>query len=152
MLNRRAFLITAAAAPAALSLASPAFAMTPEIYAVDGVALEGYDPVAYFKEETDVKGSSAYSTSWKGAEWHFASAENLADFEADPEAFAPQYGGYCAYAVSKGYTAKTDADAWTIHDGKLYLNFNKSVRRRWLKDVPGHVASADANWPAVLNA
>lgn len=152
MLNRRSFLIAAAAAPVVFSTANPALAATPEIFAPDGVAINGYDPVAYFKEERHLRGDSSHSIVWKGAEWRFASAENLADFEANPEGFAPQYGGYCAYAVSKGYTAKTDPDAWTVHDGKLYLNFNKSIRRRWLRDVPGNVALADANWPAVLEA
>lgn len=150
MLNRRTFLLASAAAPVGLALAKPALAKTPEVFASGGVAINGYDPVAYFKEETHVRGSADFVTSWKGVEWRFASAENLADFTADPDAFAPQYGGYCAYAVSQGYTAKTDPDAWTIYDGKLYLNFNKSVRRRWLKDVPGNIAKGDANWPAVL--
>ncbi|MEE2943598.1 MAG: YHS domain-containing (seleno)protein [Pseudomonadota bacterium] len=152
MLNRRTFLLTAAASPAIVALASPALAKTPEVFATDGVAINGYDPVSYFKEETHVRGSETFKTMWKGAEWRFANAENLADFNANPEAYAPQYGGYCAYAVASGYTAKTDPDAWTVHDGKLYLNFNKSVRRRWLKDVPGNIAKGDANWPSVLNA
>lgn len=152
MLNRRTFLISAAAAPAAFSLATPALAKTPEIYAPDGIAMKGYDTVAYFKQETHVKGNASFKTNWKGAEWHFASAENLADFTASPEAFAPQYGGWCAFAVAHGATAKTDADAWTLHDGKLYMNFNKSVRAKWRKDIPGFVARADANWPAVLEA
>lgn len=152
MLNRRSFLIAAAASPAAFALARPALAKTPEIYAPDGVALKGYDTVAYFKQETHVLGDSAFTTTWKGAEWHFASAENQADFIANPEAFAPQYGGWCAFAVAHGATAKTDADAWTLHDGKLYLNFNKAVRTKWRRDIPGFVARADANWPAVLEA
>ena len=152
MLSRRTFLIAAAAAPVAGAMAKPALADTPEIYAPKGIALKGYDPVAYFKEATDVKGDPAIATSWKGAEWHFASAENLADFAADPDRFAPQYGGWCAYAVANGYTAKTDADAWTIHNGKLYLNFNKSIRRKWLRDVDGFIARGDANWPNVLMA
>ncbi|NNF24928.1 MAG: YHS domain protein, partial [Rhodobacteraceae bacterium] len=72
-------------------------------------------------------------------------------FDADPAAFAPQYGGYCAYAVSKGATATTDPDAWTVHDGRLYLNFSTTVRSIWQEDIPGNIARADANWPGVLD-
>lgn len=76
----------------------------------------------------------------------------MATFEAAPETYAPQYGGYCAYAVSQGYTASTDPKAWTIHDGKLNLNYSKGVRRRWSRDIPGNIVLGDANWPNVLNA
>ena len=93
MLTRRNFVLTAMAAPAAGLLATPTLAMTPEVFAVDGLAIRGYDPVAYFKEQTDVEGSAEQSIVWKGAEWRFASAENLADFESNPERWAPQYGG-----------------------------------------------------------
>ncbi|MCH2250233.1 MAG: YHS domain-containing protein [Cognatishimia sp.] len=152
MLTRRTFVLAAMAAPAAGLLATPALAMTPEVFAVDGLAIRGYDPVAYFKEQTDVEGSAERSIMWKGAEWRFASAENLADFEANPERWAPQYGGYCAFAVAKGYTAKTEANAWSIHNDKLYLNFSRAVRARWALNKDGFIKDADANWPQVLNA
>ncbi|MGH1444534.1 MAG: YHS domain-containing (seleno)protein [Cognatishimia sp.] len=152
MLNRRTFLISAAAAPAAFTLATPALAAKPEIYAPNGIAIKGYDTVAFFTQKTHVKGDAAFAVNHKGATWHFASADNMKAFQADPAAYAPQYGGYCAFAVAHGATAKTDADAWTIHDGKLYLNFNKSVRAKWRKDIPGFVERADANWPTVLEA
>ena len=87
---------------------------------------------------------------WKGATWRFASAANRTAFEMNPKAYAPQYGGYCAYAVSRGYTAKIEPDAWRIVDGKLYLNYSRSVRTHWAADVPGNIAKANANWPAVL--
>ena len=87
---------------------------------------------------------------WRGATWHFASDANRALFEADPLAFAPQYGGWCAWAVAEGYTASTVPDAWSIVDGRLYLNFSRSVQRRWERDIPGNIARADANWPGVL--
>jgi YHS domain-containing protein len=117
---------------------------------VEGVAVGGYDPVAYFTQGKPVKGSEDFTLQHEGATWRFASAENRATFEADPAKYAPQYGGYCAYAVAKGSTAKAEPDAWTIHDGKLYLNFDKSVQAIWEKDIPGYVKKADANWPDVL--
>lgn len=151
MPSRRTFLTLAAAAPMA-AIALPAFAMTPDIYAEDGIAIDGTDTVAYFTEGKPVPGSDAHTVDWKGATWRFSSAENAAMFEADPEAYAPQYGGYCAYAVSRGYTASTVPQAWTIHDGKLYLNFSRPVRALWSRDIPGNIMKGDANWPDVLSA
>lgn len=115
-----------------------------------GTAINGYDPVAYFTEGKPIEGSSDHAYKWNDAEWHFASAENLERFKADPEKYAPQYGGYCAYAVSEGYTAKTEPDAWKIVDGKLYLNYDKKVQEMWAQDIPGRIANADKNWPKVL--
>lgn len=114
------------------------------------VAVEGHDPVAYFTEGQPVKGQRAYSTEYQGAEFRFASQANLDTFLADPEAYAPQYGGYCAWAVAQGYTAKGDADHWRIVDGKLYLNFNAKVQSDWEADIPGFIEQADAQWPTVL--
>lgn len=114
------------------------------------VAINGYDPVAYFTEGRPVEGRRDLSHEWNGATWRFASEESRARFAADPAAYAPQYGGYCAYAVSEGYTAKTDPDAWRIEGGKLYLNYDKEVQKLWEQDIPGRIARADANWPAVL--
>ncbi|GAA6208186.1 YHS domain-containing (seleno)protein [Cognatishimia sp. WU-CL00825] len=152
MFNRRSFLITALSSPVVASLATPALAAKPEIYAPQGLAIKGYDPVGYFTQSTHVKGLAQHSLNWKGAEWRFASADTMATFQANPAGFAPQYGGYCAFAVAHGATAKTDPDAWTIHEGKLYLNFNISVRTKWRKDIPGFVSRADQNWPTVLEA
>ena len=148
MLTRRSLIGLLAATPL---LARPAFAATPEVYADSGFAIRGTDPVAYFRTGGPVRGSDAHMLMWRGATWAFTSAENMSAFEMDPEAYAPQYGGYCAYAVSQGYTASTDPDAWTIHEGKLYLNYSISVRSRWERDIPGHIAQADANWPGVLS-
>lgn len=147
MLTRRALIGSLAVTP---FLTSAALAAKPEVFAVDGIAIRGTDPVAYFKKSMPVAGSSEFETTWMGATWRFESAENLADFEANPEAFAPKYGGYCAYAVSKGGTATTDPEAWTIWEDRLYLNFNRTVRGIWSDDIPGNVAKADANWPGVL--
>ena len=147
MLTRRMAIGLIAATPL---FASPAFAASPEIFAVDGVAIRGTDPVAYFTQGEPVAGTAEHAVMWKGATWHFASAENMALFEADPEAYAPQYGGYCAYAASKGGIATSVPEAWTIHEGKLYLNFSLRVRGFWAEDIPGNIALADANWPSIL--
>ncbi len=115
------------------------------------LAVSGYDPVAYFKAGKPVEGRGDLELEWNGATWRFSSAENLAVFQQTPEAYAPQYGGYCAWAVSQGYTASTVPEAWRVVDGKLYLNYSKSVQRRWEGDVPGNIRKADDNWPKVLN-
>ncbi|MEL7545895.1 MAG: YHS domain-containing (seleno)protein [Pseudomonadota bacterium] len=114
------------------------------------LAVQGHDPVAYFQQGKPIKGDKDFTSTYQGANFRFASAENLATFEADPEKYAPQYGGYCAWAVSQGYTAKGDADHWAIVDGKLYLNYNRSVQEDWNADRSGFIESADANWPTVL--
>lgn len=147
-LSRRAALALFTAAP--LALAGPALA-APPVFSNGGYAINGYDPVAYFTESKPVKGDAQYSLEWNGATWLFASAANRDRFRADPEAFAPQYGGYCAYAVSRGYTASTDPKAWTVYEGKLYLNFSRPVRLIWKRDIPGNIRAADRNWPGVLN-
>ena len=149
MTTRRQFLAVSLAAPVALSI-RPAFAAEPAVQVQDGYGADGADLVAYFTEERAVEGSEEFVAEHEGVTYKFASAENAATFEADPVAYLPEYGGYCAYAVSKGYTATVDRDAWTVHEGKLYLNFSKSVRFLWNRDREGHIASANANWPAVL--
>ena len=150
MLTRRTLLGAAFAAPAATLLTRPALAMEPETFAVDRIAIRGADPVAYFTDGGPVIGSADHALMWKGATWHFASAENMATFEADPERYAPAYGGYCAFAASRGYLAPTIPEAWTIHEDRLYLNANLRARELWLRDVPGNIAKGDANWPAIL--
>ncbi len=120
-------------------------------YAQDGVAIAGADPVAYFTAGDYVPGDAAYTYDWNGATWQFASAENQALFAADPEKYAPQYGGFCAWAVSQGYTAPIDPTAWKIVDGKLYLNYDKKIQAKWEKDIPGNITKADGNWPGVLS-
>jgi YHS domain-containing protein len=131
---------------------APATAAAPTVYTgiVKGVAVGGYDPVAYFTEGKPVKGSKDFTADYEGATWRFANAANRDVFQADPLKYAPRYGGYCAWAVSQGYTAKGDPRAWTIHNGKLYLNYDKKVRATWAKDIPGNVKKGDVNWPAVL--
>jgi len=119
-----------------------------KIYSSGGKAIEGYDPVAYFTDSKPVKGNSATAYEWKGTTWQFSNAANRDAFIAMPDKFAPQYGGHCAWAVSQGYTAGTDPDAWKIVDGKLYLNYSKSVQRRWLGGGTAKLIKAgDKNWP-----
>ncbi len=132
------------------SLMLPAFALDPVYSDFLGKAIRGYDPVAYFTQSKPVKGDSDFTYRWNDAKWYFSSAENRDAFVKKPEKFAPQYGGYCAWAVSKGYTAKIDPNAWNIHDGKLYLNYSKSVQASWQQDIPGNIASGDKNWPKLL--
>ncbi len=125
-----------------------------EIYTgrFSSVAIGGHDAVAYVTESRPTEGSSDFEYRWKGAAWRFASQKNLAAFQADPEAYAPQYGGYCAYAVSQGATAPGDPNVWRIVDGKLYLNLNEAVGKIWAVDISGYIAKADANWPKLLAA
>lgn len=113
-------------------------------------AIRGYDPVAYFRVANAVEGERQYAYDWNGATWLFASAENRDAFAQSPEDYAPQYGGYCAWAISQGYTASIDPEAWTIHAGKLYLNFSKPVRQQWLGDITGNIEKGDVNWPRLL--
>ncbi len=150
-LSRRRFLTAASALPLASFVALPAFAQTPKIYGDGGVAVDGTDVVAYFTEGRPVSGTADLTHDWNGKTWRFSTAANRDAFAANPAKYAPQYGGYCAYAVSEGYTASTTPEAWKIVDGKLYLNYSRRVQRRWAKDIPARISSADANWPKVLN-
>jgi|SRR5918999_4084376 YHS domain-containing protein len=136
-------------APLLLSLAVTAYAAGESNVDSSGLALKGYDPVAYFTEKKPVAGKPAFTALHEGATYRFASAANRDAFTAAPEKYAPQYGGYCAFGMAAGYKAPIEPDAWTVVDGKLYLNFNRSVRSQWSSDVPGHVRKADANWPSV---
>jgi YHS domain-containing protein len=136
----------------ALSLfVGPAMAKDP-VYTgtLSSLAVSGYDPVAYFTEGKPVEGKADYQYKWKGATWRFANAKNLEAFTADPEAYAPQYGGYCAWAVSQGYTASADPKAWRIVGKKLYLNYNQDVQKTWEQDAAGNISKANTNWPNVL--
>jgi YHS domain-containing protein len=136
---------------AAILLSPGALAQKPQVFSDREGAIRGHDPVAYFDRKGPVKGSKQFSHPWGGATWHFASAENRDKFAADPERYAPRYGGYCAYAVANGYTADIDPRAWSVVDGRLYLNYSLGVRERWNRDIPGHIRRGDANWPLVLN-
>ena len=147
-LTRRRILAGLALATALGLLAPSAEALDP-VFSHRGKAIRGYDPVAYFTEGRPLEGSGDYMAEWMGATWRFASAANRDAFEADPARYAPQYGGYCAWAVSQGYTASVDPAAWRIVGGKLYLNYSKSVQRRWEQDTAGNIAKGDRNWPGL---
>jgi YHS domain-containing protein len=116
---------------------------------IGGVAIEGHDPVAYFTDNRAVLGSGAFTAQYEGSTFKFASAEHRDAFVADPEKYVPQYGGFCAYGTAAGYKAVSDPEAFTIVDGKLYLNYSRSVQAEWVKDIPGYVAKANENWPDV---
>ena len=135
-----------------LAVAAPASAKS-EINSsfLGSVAIDGTDPVAYFTEGKAVKGSSGFTHRWKGAAWRFKNAANRDAFAASPEKYSPQFGGYCAWAVSQGYTAGIDPEAWKIVRGKLYLNYSKGVQEQWVEDIPGNIAKAESNWPGVLD-
>jgi len=125
-------------------------AVAPVNATTDGIAIKGYDPVAYFTQNRPVHGSAEFEYLWNGAKWRFGSQEDRDLFKSDPEKYAPKYGGYCAYAVSQGKTADIEPDAWTVLEGKLYLNLNKDVQRLWEKDMRGYIKKADENWPRML--
>ena len=114
------------------------------------LANRGFDSVAYFTESKAIQGRSRFSYEYGGATWHFASAANRDLFAHNPQRYAPQYGGYCAYAVSQGALADGDPRLWKVVNGKLYLNLNKRIQRTWKADITGYITKADNNWPKVL--
>ena len=115
----------------------------------DGVAIKGYDPVAYFTDHKPVKGVADYKADYDGATYEFASAAHRALFVAAPETYAPQFGGFCAYGTAQGHKADIDPNAFTIVDGKLYLNYSTQVQATWKRDIPGYLRKAEAAWPSV---
>jgi hypothetical protein len=114
-----------------------------------GLMVDGYDVVAYFTESRPVRGRAEFEHQWQGARWRFASAAHRDAFAASPEKYAPQYGGFCAYAVSRNYTADIDPEAWMVQDGRLILNYSLEVRGLFQQDTPGNIRKADANWPGL---
>jgi len=135
-----------------VAAATPAYAAQPATYTpfASNVAVSGYDTVAYFTAGKPTKGDDAIIATYKGATYRFANVANRDAFLANPAKYAPQYGGYCAWAVGHGYTAKSDPTAWKIVGGKLYLNYNADIQKKWVADEPNQIASADKNWPKVL--
>lgn len=113
----------------------------------NGVAINGYDPVAYFTDNAAVEGSKEFTYSWEGTEWHFKNQANLNSFKANPAKYAPQYGGYCAYGVSDNHLSPTRPEAFTVLDNKLYLNYNPKVMEMWRKDTKGFIEKAEKYWP-----
>lgn len=135
-----------------LLFSSASFALDPvQTGYFSSEAIKGYDSVAYFTENKAVKGNSDFSFEYNGATWLFASQENLGLFKGSPEAYSPQYGGYCAYAVSQGTTASIKPELFTIHKGKLYLNYNQKINKQWSESKDSFIIDADKNWPKLLN-
>ena len=120
-----------------------------EYFERDGVALRGYDPVSYFTEGKPQPGVPAHSYVYKGSKFQFASADNQKLFADNPDKYAPQFGGFCAYGTAQGYKVSTQPDAFAVVDGKLYLNYNREVVKIWQQDVPGNISKAEENWPEV---
>ena len=149
--NRLALVL---AAGFALVAAGGAWAADPTYNSYrDKGAVRGHDVVAYFSLEPGakaVKGKPEHAVVWQGVAWYFSSAANLQKFKANPEAYAPQYGGYCAFASSKNFTTSIRPNSWLIHNGKLYLNHNWVSKRMFISDLEQSIEQADANWPALL--
>lgn len=149
---RRLFTSSAFVAVLCTTFAGAALAGPKTLINVDksGLAVQGYDVVAYFTDGKPLKGSAQYSSSHGGATYHFASAEHKAAFDKEPAKYAPQFGGYCAYAVSKNSTAKIEPDAFQIVDGRLLLQYDKGIRDKFNKDTSGNLAKADGYWPGLV--
>ncbi len=113
---------------------------------VNDAAIKMYDTVAYFKESKALKGNESFTYRWHGMIWYFSTKEHRDLFATSPEKYAPQYDGYCAWAMSEGRKAITDPEVWKIVNGKLYLNCSRSAYEKWIRDIPGNVEKADANW------
>jgi YHS domain-containing protein len=137
--------ISALAAPPINTLTNSSF-----LARTTGIAIVGYDTVAYFTQNKAVKGSDEYTHQWNGAKWRFSSIAHLDLFKANPEKYAPQYGGYCAYGVAGGYLVKIDPTQFTVTGGKLYLNYDAGVQKDWLKDIKGYNAKADTLFKGLL--
>ncbi|MCV0428478.1 MAG: tat pathway signal sequence domain protein [Roseibium sp.] len=145
MIKRRRFLGFGLAAVLVLAVAAfavPSFAKSP-------LALTGYDPVSYFSGDTPLEGSSDFTARHNGLTYRFATARNRDAFANNPGRYAPQYDGYCAYGVSRGYKVGVDPLAYKVVNGKLYVNYSKSVQRTWSEDISGYIAKANRNWPGL---
>lgn len=112
----------------------------------ENVAIKGFDSVAYFSADKAIEGNPQLSLVWNGAKWYFSNSENLEKFRQSPEIYAPQFGGYCAYAVSKGYTADGDPNTWKVVEGKLYLNYSPKAQELWETDEPKAIEDGNKNW------
>jgi YHS domain-containing protein len=120
------------------------------VFTQDGVAIGGYDVVIYFTENRAALGDARHAVMWKGATWYFASPETMSSFEMNPKAYAPQYGGFCAYAMSEGRLADPSPTSFTILNGKLYLNDGPGAQSEWSSAAEANIAAANAHWKAIL--
>lgn len=142
--------VTTAITAMLFALVFSAAAIAGPVNASGGLGIKGYDPVAYFSGGAK-KGSSSISAKHDGVTYRFSSEANKAKFQSNPAKYLPAYGGYCAWGLSQGYKAPIDPQAFTVHGGKLYLNYSKSVRANWNKDRSGHIKTANMNWPKIKN-
>ncbi len=126
-----------------------AHAQKSPVYVDKGKAIHGYDAVAFFTDSKPVMGKENLTCQYNGATWYFADQQHLESFKANPEKYAPQYGGYCAYGTSQGHKAPTEVETWTVVDGKLYFNYNAKVKEMWVKDQLGFIKKADEQWPMI---
>lgn len=141
----KAIIITALA----VLLSAGLFAQSTKFTGKSGIAINGYDPVAYFNQQDAVQGNDKFTFDWSGSKWKFVSQSNLDSFKLAPEKYAPQYGGFCAYGTSENHLSPTDPKAWTVVNGKLYLNYNLQVKQLWIKDTTSRIKAADGYWPAL---
>lgn len=160
----RSFQRLALAAALTLSLGGAALLASNDVQAYDesspsalnveasNVILHGYDPVAYFSAGKPTQGDAKFSVAHAGATYHFASAQNMKAFKANPAQYVPQYGGFCAMGAALGKKLDVDPAQFRVVDGKLYLNVNADVFKKWSEDVPGNIAKADANWPSIKDS
>lgn len=132
-----------------LVVVSTTYGQKSEIFAPNGKAIKGYDPVAFFKVSKAVPGSDSLVYDYKGAKWLFSSLENLNLFKASPDQYEPQFGGYCAYGTAEGHKAPTETDTWSVVGGKLYFNYNQKVKSLWVKNQAELIEKANANWPLI---
>ena len=149
MNHYRSLLPTLRASLAGLLFASATAVCAGHFFESDGVAIRGFDPVSYQTEQRAVRGKEEFRATHEGSEFRFSTSANRDAFVASPQRYAPQYGGFCAFGTAGGYKAATDPMAFTIVNGKLYLNYNEQVRKEWGKDIPGYIEKADKNWPVV---
>lgn len=119
--------------------------------AIEGVAIEGYDVITYFKNGEAAKGSAEFSAKNSGTVWHFKNQQNLEQFNANPEAYIPQYGGHCAYAAANNNIVSSSPNRWKIVDGKLYLQANIFALKLWENNITDNINKADHNWPNMQN-
>jgi len=135
-----------------VAIASSALAAGVELNTTTtGLALQGYDPVAYFTEGEPTKGDWQITTLHNDAMYRFANEENKAAFEANPEAYLPAYGGYCAFGAAMGFKFDGDPNYWKIVDNKLYLNLSEGIQQRWEGDIPGFIEQASTNWETIAD-
>lgn len=135
-----------------LMAAPMAFADEPAVYTSwrNNIGVEGYDVISFYSGSPQI-GKPEFTAQYLGADWQFSSQANMDLFQTNPEAFLPEYGGYCAWAVAKGKLAKGSAEHWHVEDGKLYLNFNKRIKKRWDKKRQKLIIKADQRWPDILS-